>query len=82
MEQKIINFTKTAIDDLVRLATTVNPRLWVDYDKQADVLYINFGQPQKADDSYHGMDGIITRKKTGKIIGLTILNASGYTTKH
>lgn len=78
MEQTIINSATPAIADLVRLAQVGNSNLRVDYDKEADVLYINFGLPQKADDSQQGSDGIIRRKKKNKIIGLTILNASEY----
>lgn len=81
MEQKIIQSTKPAVNDLIKLAVVSDSRLWVDYDKEADVLYINFGQPQKADDSQQE-DGIIQRKKAGKLVGITVLNASRYTEKH
>lgn len=81
MEQKIIHSANIAIADLIRLAEYGNSKLWVDYDKEADVLYLNFGQPQKADDAYQGRDGIIRRKKNNKIIGLTVLNASRFTNK-
>lgn len=50
----------------------------LDYDKEADVLYVSFGQPKKADDAVQGKDGIIRRKKKDQIIGLTILNASRF----
>ena len=48
----------------------------VDYDPKGDVLYISFGKPQEADDSDITEEGIIIRLKEGKIVGLTILNAS------
>ena len=80
MEKIILNTTKVAIDDLVKLAMVGDSRLWVDYDKKADVLYINFDRPQKADDAIQEK-GIIKRKRKGKIIGFTILNASSYKTK-
>jgi len=47
-----------------------------DYDPKGDVLYINFGKPQEADDSDITEEGVIIRLKEGKIVGLTILNAS------
>lgn len=78
MEQRVINTGKLAIDDLVQLADFGNDKLFVDYDKEADVLYISFGKPKKADDAIQGRDGIIRRKKAGKIIGLTVLNASRF----
>ncbi len=79
MEQTIIKSTTGVVSNLVRLAKLGDSKLWIDYDKEADVLYVNFGRPQKADDSYQGTDGIIRRKKKDKIIGLTILNASRFT---
>jgi len=48
----------------------------VDYDSVGDVLYISFGKPQEADDSDITDEGVIIRLKEGKIVGLTILNAS------
>ncbi len=82
MEQKIINSTKIAIDDLVKLSLLGKSQLWVDYDKGVDVLYINFGEPQKAEDSFHGEDDIIRRKKGDKLVGLTVLNASRFISKN
>ena len=78
MEQKIINTTKFAIDDLIALAITGGNQVVVDYDKEVDVLYINFGKPQVADDSYQDEEGIIKRTKKNKLVGLTILNASRF----
>lgn len=77
MEQKLINFTNTAAADLIQLAQYGNSKFVVDYDEEADVLYVNFGKPQKAETSTQE-DGIIKRKKGKKIIGLTILNASRF----
>lgn len=48
----------------------------VNYDPEGDVLYISFGKPQEADDSDITEEGVIIRLKEGKIVGLTILNAS------
>lgn len=76
MEQTIIKSTKSLISDLLNLAKAGSPQLVVDYDKEADVLYVNFGKPKKADDAYESEDGIIQRIKNGKIIGLTVIDAS------
>lgn len=78
MEQNIINSTTSVIANVLRLAKLGDSKLWIDYDNEADVLYVNFGKPQKADDSVQGDDGIIRRKKKNKLIGLTILNASRF----
>lgn len=78
MEQVVINSGKLAIPDFIKLAKYGRDQLFVDYDEEADVLYISFGKPQKADDTIHGEGDIIRRKKGNKIIGLTILNASRF----
>ncbi|MBW1614844.1 MAG: DUF2283 domain-containing protein [Deltaproteobacteria bacterium] len=51
-------------------------RIWTSYDKEADVLYINFKKPSHADDSEITDDDIIIRYEKGEIMGITILNAS------
>ena len=48
----------------------------LNYDEKSDVLYINFEQPQPADDSDITDEGIIIRLRDTKIVGLTILNAA------
>lgn len=80
MEQRIINSSKLAVSDLVQMAQYGQDKLFVDYDEEADVLYISFGKPRKADTAMQGEDGIIRRKKGDKIVGLTILNASRFRT--
>jgi len=50
--------------------------MWVDYDAQADVLYLSFRRPQRASDSEMRDDGIIVHRRAGRIVGLTILDAS------
>lgn len=82
MEQRIINSSKVAVSDLVAMAQYGKDKLFVDYDSQADVLYVSFGKPQKADDAIQGEDGIVRRKKGNKIVGLTILNASRFNHKN
>ena len=49
---------------------------WIDYDKEADVLYINFEKPEPATDSELAQEDIIVRKQGDRIIGVTVLNAS------
>ena len=51
-------------------------RIWTTYDKKADVLYLNFKKPSHADDSELTDDDVIIRYEKGKIIGITVLNAS------
>lgn len=51
-------------------------RIWVTYDEEADVLYINFKKPSHADDSELTDEDIIIRYEKGEIVGLTVLHAS------
>jgi len=51
-------------------------RIWSSYDKEADVLYLNFKKPSHADDSELTEDDIIIRYEKDEVIGITILNAS------
>lgn len=50
--------------------------VWSSYDKEADVLYMNFKKPAVADDSELTDDNIIIRYEGEEVIGITILNAS------
>lgn len=43
----------------------------IDYDQEADVLYISFGKPQPADDSEEVND-VIYRFRENELIGITI----------
>ena len=51
-------------------------KVWVDYDKEADVLYISFKRPQHATDSEMLQNGILLRYKGEELVGITVLNAS------
>lgn len=51
-------------------------KLWIDYDQEADVLYINFKRPQKATDSEMTENGILLRYREDELVGMTILDAS------
>ncbi len=58
--------------DILRLPTH---HVWLDYDKEADVLYMSFRKPQRATKTIE-MDDILIRKDGREIVGWTILNAS------
>jgi len=51
--------------------------IWIDYDKEADVLYINFEKPQKATESKMINDMIMHYRKD-EVVGVTVLHASNY----
>ncbi|MCL0070012.1 DUF2283 domain-containing protein [Dehalococcoidia bacterium] len=51
-------------------------RMWLDYDKEADVLYISFNRPQRATESEMLGNGILLRHRGDELVGLTVLDAS------
>jgi uncharacterized protein YuzE len=51
-------------------------RYWVDYDDEADVLYISFERPQKATDTEMTEDGLLMRYRGEELVGVTVLDAS------
>ena len=68
------------VEKYIRLIPAVrhSPKryLWSSYDAEADVLYVNFKKPSRADDSELTDDDVIIRYEKGQVIGLTIMNAS------
>ena len=42
-------------------------KLWIDYDEEADVLYLSFQRPQKATESEMRDDGVLLRYKRDKL---------------
>ncbi len=59
--------------ELARLSVK---HIWVDYDKEADVLYLSFRRPQRAKKTVEMDDDVLIRTDDDKIVGITILNAS------
>ena len=61
------------------LHSTPNARqskVWIDYDREADVLYLSFRKPQRATKTIETEDDLLIRKDGNKIVGITILNAN------
>lgn len=58
------------------MAKTLIEQTKLSYDSDGDVLYISFGEPQPADDSDLTDEGVVVRLREGRIVGLTILNAT------
>lgn len=50
--------------------------VWMDYDREADVLYLSFRRPQRATETVETDDGILIRKDGDSVVGITILDAS------
>ena len=69
MIQTCLNLTANLIKLPVR-------NVWIDYDKEADVLYLSFRRPQRAKKTVEAGDDILVRTDKNEIVGITILNAS------
>lgn len=55
--------------------------IWISYDREADVIYIAFEKPVRADDSEMRDDNIVVRTRDGDIVGITLLNGSSWMKK-
>ena len=52
-------------------------KIWVEYDKQNDILYINFGYDiEDADEEILSGEDIIIWIKEGRVVSITIMNFS------
>jgi len=73
---KTINVQKIS-EIIPSLLSMPSKAMWIDYDEEADVLYINFEKPQKATDSKMTNDMII-HYRNRQVVGVTVLHASHY----
>ncbi|MCG3132896.1 MAG: hypothetical protein FLDDKLPJ_03763 [Phycisphaerae bacterium] len=64
------------LDAVPALIGMPSKRIVVDYDTEADVLYVSFERPQKATDSELRDDGVMIRRRGKRIVGITVLEAS------
>ena len=75
LKYKAEDFVKrclTMASDIINLPIE---RMWIDYDRKADVLYLSFRRPQRANETIETDDDILIRKDGKAIVGLTILHA-------
>lgn len=71
--EDLIKNCLSMVSKLVKLSLE---HVWIDYDKEADVLYLSFRKPQRATKTIETDDDILLRKDGNKIVGITILNAT------
>jgi uncharacterized protein YuzE len=73
VEEKSIGHLLKATTHLVQLP---QKHLWLDYDEEADVLYVHFEEKPSTNHSEMREDGIILDYSDRELVGLTILDAS------
>ncbi len=71
--EDIVTKCAALASDIVQLPVR---NMWIDYDEEADVLYMSFRRPQKATKTVELDNDILVRKDGRTIVGVTILNAS------
>ena len=68
------------LENFVKLLPAVQEapekNMWLSYDAEADVLYVNFRKPSHATDSELTDEDVIVRYEGAEIVGYTILHAS------
>ncbi len=70
----------TSLDQVLTFVPQVlqlhQKNIWLSYDEEADVLYLNFKKPNHADDSELLKNDVIVRYEGEEVVGMTIMNAS------
>jgi len=76
LNQETDNFVANCMvmaNDIMRLHAR---KTWIDYDEEADVLYMSFRKPQRANKTIEISEDVLLRKDNNEIVGITIMNAS------
>jgi uncharacterized protein YuzE len=73
LEEKNIGHLLKAMVNFIKLPLT---KMWLDYDTEADVLYLHFEEKPASTHSEMRDDGIILDYRDDVLVGLTILEAS------
>jgi uncharacterized protein YuzE len=73
LEELSVTHLLKAVSHLTRLPKT---HMWLDYDSEADVVYLHFEEHPSSNHSELRDDGIILDYNDERLVGLTILEAS------
>ncbi|MBI4639838.1 MAG: DUF2283 domain-containing protein [Candidatus Tectomicrobia bacterium] len=73
LEESGLDHLLKAVSHLVQLSKN---QMWLDYDKEADVLYVHFEGEASSTHSEMLEDGVILDYKGNNLVGVTILEAS------
>ncbi len=71
--ESFVNNCLSMTTDLLKLSTQ---QVWIDYDREVDVLYMSFRKPQRATESVEIEEDVLIRKDGSDIVGITVMNAS------
>lgn len=73
VEQPSLGYLLSAVKNLIKLPAR---KLWLDYDDEADVLYVHFEEKPASTHSEMSDEGILLDYRDETLVGLTILDAS------
>ena len=71
----VTDIVRDVLESLPHLLKLPSKQMWFDFDEEADVLYVSFERPQGATDSELDENGVLTRYRGDRLVGVTILNA-------
>jgi len=79
---KVMNMKSVAMKEVFKtvphLVKFPSQHIWVDFDKEADVLYISFEKPQMATDSELLENNVLLRYRKDKLVGVTIIGTRSF----
>jgi uncharacterized protein YuzE len=73
LEEKYLGHLLKAVSHLVQLPQR---QMWLDYDEEADVLYVHFAVEAGSTHSDMREDGVILDYKGNNLVGVTLVEAS------
>ncbi len=73
LEEETVGYLLKATENLLKLPKT---KMWLDYDTEADALYVHFQEKPVSTHSEMRDDGIILDYCDDQLVGLTVLEAS------
>jgi uncharacterized protein YuzE len=73
----MVSLSAELVEQLVAVSQSAPAhQIWVDYDAEADVLYLSFRKPQQANDSLMQPDGSIYHYHDDELVGITVPHAA------
>lgn len=73
LEQPNLGYLLNAMKNFIKLPAK---KLWLDYDREVDVLYVHFEEQPASTHSEMTDEGILLDYRDDTLVGLTILDAS------
>ena len=71
--ERAVDLCSALVRDMLALPVR---NVWMDYDDEADVLYISFRKPQRSTKTVEVDEDILVRQDGRTVVGVTIMNAS------